>query len=123
MSTSVVESMGGRVALVGTGSRAAMFIRGILARPTSSVVALCEPNAVRAAYYNELLVSLGAPSVPVYKPTDFKKMLKDENVQVLVVTCVDALHDLYIIPALEAGGEGREFHRTTQRSLVVQSAF
>lgn len=101
-----VESkrLGGRVAVVGTGSRAAMFVRGIVARPSSSVVAICEPNSVRAAYYNELLTSLGAPAVPVYKPEQFKEMLVKEKVEMIVVTCVDALHHLYIIPALEAGG-------------------
>lgn len=107
MSTSATESMGGRVAIVGTGSRAAMFIRGIVIRPSSCVVAFCEPNTIRAAYYNELLVSLGVPKVPVYKPEKFKEMLKDERVQVVVITCIDALHDLYIVPALEAGGEQR----------------
>lgn len=74
-------------------------------RPSSSVVALCEPNAVRAKYYNDLLVSLGAPAVPVYKPEEFKEMLAKEKVEMVVVTCIDALHDLYIVPALEAGGE------------------
>lgn len=93
------------MALVGTGSRAAMFVRGIVARPESKVVAICEPNSVRAEYYNELLVKLGAPRVPVYQPEQFKEMLSKESVETLVVTCVDALHDLYIVPALEAGGE------------------
>lgn len=32
-------------------------------------------------------------------------MLEKENVEMVVVTCIDALHDLYIVPALEAGGE------------------
>jgi predicted dehydrogenase len=97
--------LGGRVALVGTGSRAAMFVRGIIARPQSQVVAICEPNSIRAEYYNELLAQLGAPKVPIYQPEGFKQMLSKENVECLVVTCVDALHDLYIVPALEAGGE------------------
>jgi predicted dehydrogenase len=101
MSTSTFK---GRVAVVGTGSRAAMFVRGIVARPSSSVVALCEPNVVRAQYYNDLLSSLGAPVAPVYKPDDFLTMLKKEKVDMIVVTCIDALHHLYIIPALEAGG-------------------
>ncbi|KAF9490986.1 NAD(P)-binding protein [Pleurotus eryngii] len=49
----------GRIAIVGTGSRAAIFVRGIVERPESSrVVALCEPNTVRVAYYNDLLKSL-----------------------------------------------------------------
>ncbi|CAE6464413.1 unnamed protein product [Rhizoctonia solani] len=97
------KPLGGRVALVGTGSRAAMFVRGIVARPQSQVVAICEPNSVRANYYNELLVQLGAPKVPIYPPDHFKEMLSKEKVETLVVTCVDALHDLYIVPALEAG--------------------
>lgn len=99
------KPLGGRVALVGTGSRAAMFMRGVVARPHSQVVAICEPNSVRAEYYNDLLVELGAPKVPIYKPEGFKDMLSKEKVETLVVTCVDALHDLYIVPALEAGGE------------------
>lgn len=102
------KPLGGRVAIVGTGSRAAMFVRGIVARPHSQVVALCEPNAVRAQYYNDLLKELGAPTVPVYKPEAFKEMLQKEKVETVVVTCVDALHDLYIVPALEAGGESSE---------------
>ncbi len=99
------STIGGRIAIVGTGSRAAMFVRGIVERPSSSVVALLEPNSVRAAYYNALLTSLGAPQVPVYKPEQYKEMLEKESVEAIVVTCVDALHHLYIIPALEAGGE------------------
>ncbi|KAI0033576.1 NAD(P)-binding protein [Vararia minispora EC-137] len=95
--------LGGRVAIVGCGSRAAMFVHGIVARPSSSVAAFCEPNSVRAAYYNKLLVSLGAQEVPVYKPEKFKEMLEKEKVETVLITCVDALHDLYIVPALEAG--------------------
>jgi predicted dehydrogenase len=98
------KPLGGRVAIVGTGSRAAMFVRGIVARPDSQVVAICEPNAVCAEYYNNLLKELGAQTVQVYKPDAFKEMLAKEMVETLVVTCVDALHDLYIVPALEAGG-------------------
>ncbi|KAF9006034.1 NAD(P)-binding protein [Cyathus striatus] len=96
-------SLGARVAVVGTGSRAAMFVRGIVARPASKVVAFCEPNSIRAAYYNNLLTELGAPKVPVYQPEQFKEMLSKEVVDTVVITCVDALHNLYIVPALEAG--------------------
>ncbi|KAJ6594098.1 NAD(P)-binding protein [Mycena capillaripes] len=100
---SAAKPLGGRVAIVGTGSRAAMFVRGIIARPSSSVVAICEPNSIRAAYYNQLLQELGASTVPVYQPEEFKAMLEKEKVEMVVVTCIDALHDLYIVPALEAG--------------------
>ena len=53
---------------------------------------------------NQLLHELGAPAVPIYKPEQFKEMLAKERVETVVITCVDALHDLYIVPALEAGG-------------------
>lgn len=99
----MAPTLGGRVAIVGTGHRAEMFVKGILARPSSTLVAICEPNSIRAAYYNHLLSSAGAPTVPVYQPDDFAAMLKQEKVDTLVVCCVDALHDLYIVPALEAG--------------------
>ena len=102
--SSANKPLGGRVAIVGTGSRASMFIRGIVERPNSEVVAFCEPNAVRAEYHNQLLRDLGARTVPVYKPEGFKEMLDKERVETIVVTCIDALHDLYIVPALEAGG-------------------
>ncbi len=81
-----------------------MFVRGIVERPNSRVVAICEPNEVRATYYNKLLQELGALPVPVYKPEGYVDMLTKEKVETVVVTCIDALHDLYIVPALEAGG-------------------
>jgi predicted dehydrogenase len=81
-----------------------MYIRGIVQRPSSSVVALCEPNSIRAAYYNDLLSTLGASHVPVYKPEQFTEMLKIERVEMIVVTCIDALHHVYIIAGLKAGG-------------------
>ncbi|KAF7315491.1 putative oxidoreductase YteT [Mycena indigotica] len=96
-------TLGGRVAIVGTGHRAAMFVRGIVARPSSVVVAICEPNRIRAASYNKLLTELGAQAVPVYKPQEFKDMLQKEQVETIVVTCPDHLHNEYIVPALEAG--------------------
>ncbi|KAH7102699.1 NAD(P)-binding protein [Auriculariales sp. MPI-PUGE-AT-0066] len=97
------QKFGGRIAVVGCGSRAAMFVRGVVARPSSQIVALCEPNAIRAKYYNDLLTELKAPTVPVYKPDQFEEMLKTERVEAVVVTCIDALHDQYIVPALKAG--------------------
>ncbi|KAG6838549.1 hypothetical protein C0991_010754, partial [Blastosporella zonata] len=100
--SSATGTIGGRVAIVGTGSRAEMFVRGIVERPASAVVAICEPNSIRAQYYNDLLASLGAPTVPVYQPDDFQKMLREKEVEVILVTCIDALHDVYIVPALEA---------------------
>lgn len=83
-----------------------MFLRGIVARPsTSRLVAFCEPNAVRAQYYNDLFVNElgGSAPVPVYRPDDFDAMVKKERLETVVITCVDSLHDIYIVKALKAG--------------------
>lgn len=95
----------GRVAIIGTGSRGLMFVNGIAERPNSIVVALCDQNAVRSEYYNEVLEGQGRPRAPIFKPEQFGQMLVSEKVDTVVITTVDATHHLYIIPALKAGGE------------------
>ena len=83
-----------------------MFVRGIVERPhANKIVAICEPNQIRAQYYNAMLKDLGTEEVPIYKPEAFLEMLEKEKVEAVIVTCVDALHDTYIVPALEAGGK------------------
>jgi predicted dehydrogenase len=82
-----------------------MFVAGIAERPNSLVVALCDHNTVRSEYYNQVLEKQGRPRAPIFQPAQFKEMLASENVDTVVVTTVDATHHLYIIPALEAGGD------------------
>ncbi len=84
-----------------------MFVNGIVERPRlAAVVALCDPNAVRAEYFVKTLQEKTGSKdrVPVYKPDQFQDMLEKEKINTLVVTTYDALHDVYIVPALEAGG-------------------
>lgn len=70
-------------------------------------VAICDVNKVRAEFYNETLVELSQPRATYYKTDDFLDMLKIEKVQTVVVTTVDAFHDVYIVHALHAGGASR----------------
>ncbi|GHJ85659.1 hypothetical protein NliqN6_2061 [Naganishia liquefaciens] len=100
------KKLGGRTAIVGTGSRGQLFLRGVVDRthiPGNAVVALCDSNQGRVKLYNRLLQELGQPQAAEYSEKDFEKMLDEENVEVLVVTTVDATHDRYIIPALKRG--------------------
>ncbi|KAJ9092800.1 hypothetical protein QFC21_006676 [Naganishia friedmannii] len=100
------KKLGGRTAIVGTGSRGQLFLRGVVDRahiPGNAVVALCDSNEGRIKLYNRLLAELGQPQAAEYGEQDFEKMLDDEHVEVLVVTTVDATHDRYIIPALRRG--------------------
>lgn len=86
-----------------------MFVNGILDRPRNAayIVALLEPNRVRAEFYNAHLEKRGQARVPVYKPGEFEEMVKKEGVETVVVTCIDALHEGYIVKALKMGGGQR----------------
>jgi predicted dehydrogenase len=92
-----------RAAIVGTGNRAQLFTEGLAQREHVEIVALCDPNPVRMAHHNRLLAAAGRPAASTYPPDRFTDLLRDERVDTVVVTTVDALHDLYIVPALRAG--------------------
>lgn len=90
-----------RAAIVGTGSRAQLFTEGLAQREHVEVVALCDPNPVRMTHHNRLLTAAGRPAARTYAPDGFAELLR--TVDTVVVATVDALHDLYIVPALDAG--------------------
>jgi predicted dehydrogenase len=92
-----------RAAVVGTGHRAQTFTRGLAARPAHQVAALCDPNPTRMAFHNALLTADGGPPATLWRPNRFADMLRTEGIDEVVVTTVDAAHDAYIVPALEAG--------------------
>ncbi|MGC9540466.1 Gfo/Idh/MocA family protein [Streptomyces sp. UG1] len=92
-----------RAAVVGTGHRAQTFTRALAERPDHVVAALCDPSPVRMAFHNRLLAEAGAPTATRWEPDRFADMLAEEEIDEVVVTTVDAEHDRYIVPALEAG--------------------
>lgn len=92
-----------RVAIVGTGSRARLYTRGLAARSGYAVAALCDPSPTRMAYHNRLLTSAGRSAASAWSPERFAAMLVTEGISEVVVATVDELHDQYIVPAVEAG--------------------
>ncbi|MGD0062117.1 MAG: Gfo/Idh/MocA family oxidoreductase [Streptosporangiaceae bacterium] len=92
-----------RVAIVGTGSRAQLFTRGLTRRARYTVAALCDPSPTRMGYHNRLLVKAGNSAASLWSPGAFAEMLAKEDISEVVVSTVDALHDRYIVPAVEAG--------------------
>ncbi|MFI6658642.1 Gfo/Idh/MocA family protein [Streptomyces sp. NPDC050523] len=92
-----------RAAVVGTGHRAQTFTRGLAARPGHRVAALCDPSPTRMAFHNRLLAAAGEPAATAWEPDRFAGMLAEEDIDEVVVTTVDAAHDRYIVPALQAG--------------------
>ncbi|MDX3382407.1 Gfo/Idh/MocA family oxidoreductase [Streptomyces niveiscabiei] len=90
-----------RVAVVGLGSRARLFVNA-LAGPYADryeLAGFCDVNSRRTAVHNEWL----GRSVPAYPVGEFDEMLRRERVGLVVVCSVDRTHDEYIVRALDAG--------------------
>ena len=95
-----------RYAIVGTGSRAGMYIHALMDefKDYGELTAFCDINKIRMNYWNEEIKKhYKVSSVPCYKPADFKKMIKDNSVDVVIITSIDRTHHRYIISAMEMG--------------------
>jgi predicted dehydrogenase len=92
--------------LVGTGGRAE-FYYGAMAKDfknTCTLAAFCDSNKTRMDYANRLLEDkYQHPRIPLYHAVDFKKMILQEEPDVVMVTTIDRTHHTYIIQALELG--------------------
>ena len=88
-------------AVVGTGSRAGMFVRAVTDtyKEHCRLVALCDPSQVRMDWHNGRLES----PIPTFKAADFEQMIREAKPDTVIVTTVDATHHQYIIRALELG--------------------
>ena len=69
------------------------------------------------AYHNRLLATAGRSPAAQWPPERFTAMLGRERITDVVVATVDALHDRYIIPALEAG-----CRVVTEKPMTVNAA-
>ncbi|MFC4855981.1 Gfo/Idh/MocA family protein [Actinophytocola glycyrrhizae] len=93
-----------RYAMVGMGSRAAMYVDAMLGEHADVAlpVAWCDPNEARMALYDERVQPHGhAPRH--YHPDDLGRMLTEENLDVVVVTSPDHTHARVVTTALDAG--------------------
>ncbi|MFH1614078.1 MAG: Gfo/Idh/MocA family oxidoreductase [Planctomycetota bacterium] len=89
-----------RYAVVGVSNRAfSMYmdpIRGIY-KAHAQLVAMLDKDPLRIKSYNETRKE----NIPGYSPDEFNKMIKETKPDVIIVACVDNLHHLYVIKALE----------------------
>ncbi|MBM7807917.1 putative dehydrogenase [Geodermatophilus bullaregiensis] len=96
-----------RYAVVGTGHRAEMYTAALLGTHADAgeLVALCDPNRTRMAYYQRQHAEAhpGAAPLPAYAPEDLDTMLDREQPDVVVVASVDATHAEYVSRAMRAG--------------------
>src|SRR5688572_27388130 len=95
-----------RYAIVGTGSRAGMFVDALATtyRNVAELVAFCDLSQTRMNWYNTRLHQLAklAPR-PTYLARDFDTMIEQTRPDVVIVTTMDSTHHLYIKRAMELG--------------------
>ena len=95
-----------RYALVGTGSRAGMFIDAITKTypDVAELVAFCDLSQTRMDWHNKQLQEIrGLAPLPTYLATDFDRMVEETKPDAVIVTTIDATHHLYIVRAMELG--------------------
>ena len=95
-----------RYALVGTGSRAGMFIDAITDTyaDVAELVAFCDLSQTRMDWHNQQLVEKRSMSpLPTYHADDFDQMVAETEPDTIIVTTVDATHHIYIVRAMELG--------------------
>jgi predicted dehydrogenase len=95
-----------RYALVGTGSRAGMFIDAIASsyRDVSELVAFCDLSQVRMDWHNQQLSErFNYGQLPTYLAKDFDRMIEETQPNTVIVSTIDATHHHYIVRAMQLG--------------------
>ena len=94
-----------KYAIVGTGSRSAMFYDAITTtyKSTCEIVGLCDQSETRAIYANKKITEHGHKDVPIYGYLDFEKMIDETKPQTVIVTSTDRTHHDFIVRAMEKG--------------------
>src|SRR5690606_22540648 len=100
------KEMQRRYVVVGTGSRAGMYIKALATtyRDSCALVGLCDRNQTRMDWYNRRLVGeYDHPPCPTYRAEQFDQMIAETQPDTVIVTTIDATHHLYITRAMELG--------------------
>jgi predicted dehydrogenase len=95
-----------RYALVGTGSRAAMYVDAITETysDVAELVGLCDVSQTRMDWYNGYIAGKGSYSpLPTYHAEQFDQMIAETHPDVVIVTTIDATHHGYITRAMDLG--------------------
>lgn len=94
-----------RYAIVGTGSRAGMYVDAAagLYNDYADLVGLCDLSQARMDWHNRGLQARGLSPAPTYQADDFDRMVAETKPDTVIVTTVDAWHHEYITRALYRG--------------------
>jgi predicted dehydrogenase len=69
----------------------------------AQLVGICDVNPGRLELARRTSESRGAKPPSAYAPADFERMIKENDVQTVIVTTVDQFHNEYIVRAMNAG--------------------
>jgi predicted dehydrogenase len=95
-----------RYAIVGLGARSEMYTDAMLDRfrERCEVVALCDTNQTRMDYYNrQFKAKFGVGPFPTYSATDFDRMVRERQPEVMLIFSIDRTHHIYICRTMELG--------------------
>ena len=96
-----------RYAIVGAGGRSQMYVDAIsgMYAEVAELVAICEPNPVRAALAVARAVEAGAPAPSTWHPDRLEDLIREERIDRVVITARDDQHAPLIVRALDAGAD------------------
>lgn len=95
-----------RYAIVGTGSRAGMFIDALATtyRPVAEIAGLCDLSQTRMSWHNRRMQEKhGLEPRPAYPAGQFDQMVRETKPDTVIVATIDATHHTYITRAMELG--------------------
>ncbi|GAA1924957.1 Gfo/Idh/MocA family oxidoreductase [Microbacterium aoyamense] len=96
-----------RYAIVGAGGRSQMYVDAIAETyaDRAELVAVVEPNPVRAALAVTRAVERGAAAPSTWHPDRLEDVIRDERIDRVVITARDDQHAPLIVRALDAGAD------------------
>ena len=95
-----------RYAQIGIGGRARMYYEALCSTYTDTceLVAFCDQSRTRMDYANRMVrEKFGHDPIPTYDYTEFERMIREKQPDVIIITTVDRTHDDYIVRAMEMG--------------------
>jgi predicted dehydrogenase len=95
-----------RYAIVGTGSRAGMFVKATTTTysDVAELVAFCDQSQTRMNWYNQqLATTIGVAPRPTYLEDQFDQMIAETQPDTVIVTTIDSTHHHYITRAMALG--------------------
>ena len=102
-----------RYGLIGTGSRAGMYVRALSGTQlgaervpdVAELVAWSDVNPGRLDVYEREVVEAGHPAPARYAPDDLVRMIRDERIDRVIITTPDFTHADFVVRALHAGAD------------------